>query len=145
MGKELGCHIDVDNLYGKIVREVQDASTDLFQPLINKEIAGSRRQDVAVENIGHGHKGKYRNHYQYTGNTHQCPSEHLQVVPKSLFPFIVLSILLFHVVFLHSFSYPFPSFVIQSEAKDLGNIYFMLPRFFTTLRSVLNDNTSYLV
>ena len=29
--------------------------------------------------------------------------------------------------------------VIQSEAKNLGNIHFMLPRFFTTLRSVLND------
>ena len=28
----------------------------------------------------------------------------------------------------------------QSEAKNLGNIHFMLPRFFTTLRSVLNDN-----
>ena len=31
-------------------------------------------------------------------------------------------------------------FVIQSEAKDLGNIHYMLPRFFTTLRFVLNDN-----
>ena len=29
--------------------------------------------------------------------------------------------------------------VIQSEAKNLGIIHFMLPRFFTTLRSVLND------
>ena len=29
--------------------------------------------------------------------------------------------------------------VIQSEAKNLGNIHFMFPRFFTTLRSVLND------
>ena len=29
--------------------------------------------------------------------------------------------------------------VIQSEEKNLGNIHFMLPRFFTTLRSVLND------
>jgi len=29
--------------------------------------------------------------------------------------------------------------VIQSEAKNLGNFYFMLPRFFTTLCSVLND------
>ena len=27
----------------------------------------------------------------------------------------------------------------QSEAKNLGNIHFMFPRFFTTLRSVLND------
>ena len=27
----------------------------------------------------------------------------------------------------------------QSEAKNLSNIHFMLPRFFTTLRSVLND------
>ena len=32
------------------------------------------------------------------------------------------------------------SFVIQSEAKDLGNIHYMLPRFFTTLRFVLNDS-----
>ena len=30
-------------------------------------------------------------------------------------------------------------FVIQSEAKDLGNTHFMYMRFFTTLRSVLND------
>ena len=29
--------------------------------------------------------------------------------------------------------------VIQSEAKNLGNIHFMFPRFFTTLHSVLND------
>ena len=29
--------------------------------------------------------------------------------------------------------------VIQSEAKNLGNIHFMFPRFFTTLRSDLND------
>ena len=33
----------------------------------------------------------------------------------------------------------FFSFVIQSEAKDLGNTHFMYMRFFTTLRSVLND------
>ena len=31
------------------------------------------------------------------------------------------------------------SSVIQSEAKNLGIIHFMFPRFFTTLRSVLND------
>ena len=31
------------------------------------------------------------------------------------------------------------SIVIQSEAKNLGNIHFMLSRFFTPLRSVLND------
>ena len=30
--------------------------------------------------------------------------------------------------------------VILSEAKNLGNITFMLPRFFTTLRFVLNEN-----
>jgi len=30
-------------------------------------------------------------------------------------------------------------FVIQSEAKNLGNTKWMLPRFFTALRSVLND------
>ena len=29
--------------------------------------------------------------------------------------------------------------VIQSEAKDLGGTHFMYSRFFTTLRSVLND------
>ena len=35
--------------------------------------------------------------------------------------------------------------VIQSEAKNLGNIHFMFTRFFTTLRSVLNDKMFLLI
>ena len=70
MSKELGSHIDIDNLYGKIVREIQDSSTHLFQPLIYKKITGSRSQNILVENIRHCHKGKYRNHHQYYCNTY---------------------------------------------------------------------------
>ena len=37
-------------------------------------------------------------------------------------------------------AHPLLFFVIQSEAKDLVNIKWVLSRFFTTLRSVLNDS-----
>ena len=39
-----------------------------------------------------------------------------------------------------TFRYPSSSRVIQSKAKNLGDIHFMFPRSFTTLHSVLDDN-----
>lgn len=83
MSKELGGNINIDNLHMKIISKGKQSSTYFCQPFINKEIACSRCHDILVENIWHGHECNYRTNCQHTCYSEQCPTKHLQMIPKS--------------------------------------------------------------
>ena len=94
MSKKLRCYVDIDNLNKKIIREVQHPSTDFFQPTIDKKVGSSRCQNILIKDIRHRQEGQYHKYQHYPHNTHQCPSQDFQVIPKSQRIFQLLNVLI---------------------------------------------------
>ena len=76
--------INNDNINKAIQEAYENFKSDSnFEPFINKEIACSRCHDILVENIWHGQECNYRTNCQHTCYSEQCPTKHLQMIPKS--------------------------------------------------------------